>query len=152
MTVRVQIGEQVYEVSPLPLRFVVAHADALDRFKLPPLAPGTQPEDGAPVPMADKERFELMFKGLVASIKRKHPDLDPEKLADDLDHESIVRAWIAVMENSTVRRLLERAAPGKERPVLTAETWGAIQTLPPDGLTSTGVASSPGSSPAPAGP
>jgi len=151
VTVLVEIGDRTYEVSPLPLRFVVANADRLDRFKLPPLAPGVEPEEGAPAPMSDKERFELMYQGLVASIRRKHSDLDAEKLADDLDHESIVRAWVVVMENTTVRRLLERAEPGKERPVLTAKAWDAIQGMTPDLPASTGAASSPESSPAPAG-
>lgn len=152
MTVLVQIGDRQYEVSPLPLRFVVANSERLDRFKLPPIAPGTQPEDGAPVPMTEGERFNLMYQGLVASLRRKHADLDVEKLADDLDHESIVRAWVVMMENSTVRKLLGRVEPGKERPVLTDGTWDAIQSLASDSLASTGPASSPESSPVPAGP
>ena len=152
MTVLVQIGERQYEVSPLPLRFVVANAERLDRFKLPPIAPGATPEDGALAPMADGERFNLMYQGLVASIRRKQPDVDVEQLADDLDHESIVRAWIAVMENTTVRRLLGKVSPGKERPVLDLDAWDAIQNLTPDSLVSTGNLSSPESSPVPAGP
>lgn len=146
-----EIGDTVYDISPLPLRFVVGHGKQLDRFKLPPLAPGVAPEEGDLEPMTEAERFEFMYQGLVASIRRKQPGVNVEKLADDLDHESIVRAWVVVMENSTVRQLLKRVEPGKERPVLTAQAWDAIQEMTPASLVSTGQPSSPESSPVPAG-